>query len=87
LVNATLSGSDTWADLVGDGIDVALRIGSLSDSAAIARKVGVVFRTLAASPAYLANAGTPRVIQREALKQHFDERLWVCEMIRHYFAS
>jgi DNA-binding transcriptional LysR family regulator len=53
--------NDEKQDLVGDGIDVALRIGSLADSSAIARKVGVVYRTLAAAPAYLAKAGTPRV--------------------------
>jgi DNA-binding transcriptional LysR family regulator len=53
--------NDEKQDLVGDGIDVALRIGSLADSSAIARKVGVVYRSLAASPAYLAKAGTPRV--------------------------
>lgn len=53
--------NDEKQDLIGDGIDVALRVGSLPDSSAIARKVGVVFRTLAASPAYLARAGTPRV--------------------------
>ncbi len=53
--------NDERQDLIGDGIDVALRIGSLPDSSATARKVGVVFRTLAASPAYLAKAGTPRV--------------------------
>ncbi|MGV1764058.1 LysR family transcriptional regulator [Rhizobium rhizogenes] len=53
--------NDERQDLIGDGIDVALRVGSLPDSAATARKVGVVFRTLAASPVYLAKAGTPRV--------------------------
>src|SRR5882757_3491310 len=53
--------NDEKQDLIGDGIDVALRIGSLPDSSATARKVGVVFRTLAASPAYLAKAGSPRV--------------------------
>ena len=53
--------NDEKQDLVGDGIDVALRVGVLPDSSAIARKVGVVYRAIAASPAYLAKAGTPRV--------------------------
>jgi DNA-binding transcriptional LysR family regulator len=53
--------NDEKQDLIGDGIDVALRVGLLPDSAATARKVGIVFRTLAASSAYLAKAGTPRV--------------------------
>jgi DNA-binding transcriptional LysR family regulator len=51
--------NDEKQDLVGDAVDVALRIGSLADSSAVARKVGVVHRALAASPAYLAKAGTP----------------------------
>jgi DNA-binding transcriptional LysR family regulator len=53
--------TDEKQDLVGDSVDVALRIGSLADSSAIARKVGVNRRALAASPGYLAKAGTPRV--------------------------
>jgi DNA-binding transcriptional LysR family regulator len=51
--------NDEKQDLVGDAVDVALRIGSLADSSAVARKIGVVHRVLAASPAYLASAGTP----------------------------
>jgi DNA-binding transcriptional LysR family regulator len=53
--------NDEKQDLVGDAIDVALRVGSLADSSAVARKMGVVHRVLAASPAYLAQAGVPRV--------------------------
>jgi len=52
--------NDEKQDLVGDAVDVALRIGSLADSSAVARKIGVVHRVLAASPDYLAKAGTPR---------------------------
>jgi DNA-binding transcriptional LysR family regulator len=52
--------NDEKQDLVGDAVDVALRIGSLGDSTAVARKIGVVHRVLAASPTYLARAGTPR---------------------------
>jgi DNA-binding transcriptional LysR family regulator len=52
--------NDEKQDLVGDAVDVALRIGSLADSSVVARKIGVVHRTLAASPDYLAKAGTPR---------------------------
>jgi DNA-binding transcriptional LysR family regulator len=51
--------TDEKQDLVGDGIDVALRVGSLADSSVVARKIGVVHRILAASPHYLAKAGTP----------------------------
>jgi DNA-binding transcriptional LysR family regulator len=52
--------NDEKQDLVGDAVDVALRVGTLADSSAVARKIGTVHRTLAASPAYLAKAGVPR---------------------------
>ncbi len=51
--------SDEKQDLVSDAVDVALRVGSLADSSAIARKLGTVHRIVAASPQYLAKAGTP----------------------------
>ena len=51
--------NDAKQDLVGDAVDVALRIGTLDDSAAIAKKIGVNYRIIAASPAYLAKTGTP----------------------------
>jgi DNA-binding transcriptional LysR family regulator len=51
--------NDEKQDLVGEAVDVALRVGALADSSAVAKKIGVVHRVLAASPAYLARAGTP----------------------------
>ena len=50
---------DRRQDLVRDGIDVAIRLGELSDSTATARVIGVNQRVLAASPAYLERAGRP----------------------------
>jgi DNA-binding transcriptional LysR family regulator len=50
---------DARHDLIGDSVDVAVRIGVLSDSSAVARKIGTVDRVLVASPMYLARAGTP----------------------------
>jgi len=50
---------DQRQDLVGEGVDVALRFGPLSDSTATARRVLSWPRVLAASPAYLDTAGTP----------------------------
>jgi DNA-binding transcriptional LysR family regulator len=47
--------------LVGESVDVALRIGVLNDSTAVARKIGAVHRVVVAAPAYLARAGTPSV--------------------------
>src|ERR1700761_518239 len=51
---------DRVIDLVSEGIDVALRMGTLTDSAAIARKIASGRRSVMATPSYLAHAGTPR---------------------------
>ena len=59
---------DAKQDLVGDSVDVALRIGALGDTSAVARKIGVNPRVLAAAPAYLAEAGTPE--EPSDLPQH-----------------
>jgi DNA-binding transcriptional LysR family regulator len=50
---------DRDLDLIEEGIDVALRIGALSDSTLLARRVGEVRRVVVASPAYLSRRGTP----------------------------
>ncbi len=51
---------DEKADLVGASIDVAVRIGPLVDSTAVARCIAVSRRVVAAAPSYLAAAGCPR---------------------------
>jgi DNA-binding transcriptional LysR family regulator len=50
---------DQRQDLVGERVDVTLRLGSLPDSTAMARRIAEWPRVLAASPAYLAHAGEP----------------------------
>ena len=50
---------DRVANLVEEGIDVAVRIGQLPDSSLIAKRIGAVHRVLVASPRYLARHGTP----------------------------
>ncbi len=59
---------DHYVDLVKQGIDVAIRIGELSDSSLIARKICSVPRYTVASPAYLEEYGEPETI--EALQNH-----------------
>ena len=51
--------ADRMVHLVEEGIDVAVRIGVLADSALIAVKVGEVRRVLVASPEYLKAHGEP----------------------------
>lgn len=52
---------DRVIDLVSEGIDIALRLGTLTDSTAVARKIASGSRSVVATPAYLARAGTPKV--------------------------
>jgi DNA-binding transcriptional LysR family regulator len=52
--------SDELADVLGGRADVAIRFGPLADSPLTARRLGETGRTVVASPAYLARAGTPR---------------------------
>jgi DNA-binding transcriptional LysR family regulator len=51
--------ADRMVHFVEEGIDVAVRIGTLADSALIAVKVGEVRRVLVASPDYLKARGQP----------------------------
>lgn len=51
---------DRIANLVEEGIDLAVRIGPLPDSSLVAKKIGTVQRILVASPDYLARRGVPQ---------------------------
>jgi len=58
-VTARLALSDRNAHLVDDHVDLAVRIGTLSDSAMVATQVGRMRTVVCASPALLAGHGTP----------------------------
>ena len=51
--------SDRFADIVRDGIDLAVRVGHLEDSGLVARRIDWQGMALVASPAYLQNRGVP----------------------------
>ncbi|WBO22149.1 LysR family transcriptional regulator [Sphingomonas abietis] len=58
-VTIDLALTDTLVDLVGERADIAIRIGPLRDTRLRAKKLGRSAMVLAASPAYLAQAGIP----------------------------
>jgi len=65
-VTLTLSLNDRVVDLIGEGIDVAIRIASLSDSNLIGVKLADNKRVIVASPAYLKRHGTPHSLDELA---------------------
>lgn len=72
---------DRVIDTVEEGVDVSLRMGELADSTATARKIAAGRRSLVATPAYLARAGTPQtpaeVAGHEAVVYtHYNARNW-----------
>lgn len=60
--------SNAVEDLIESGADIAIRIGSLSDSSLTQRRLGRVESILVAAPAYLARSAP--VEQPEALQSH-----------------
>ena len=58
-VDVRLMLSDRVLDLLGDNVDLAVRIGDLPDSSMMATRVGTIRTVVCASPAYLAEQGTP----------------------------
>lgn len=59
-VNARLLLLDRPVDLLEEGLDVAIRIGTLADSSLIAVRVGSVRQAICASPDYLRARGIPK---------------------------
>lgn len=55
--------TDDYVDLVRDGVDIALRLGPLTDSSMKLRPLGRSRRLMAAAPAYLAARGRPAAPQ------------------------
>jgi len=55
--------TDDYVDLVREGVDIALRLGPLTDSSMRLRALGRSRRLMVAAPAYLAARGRPAVPQ------------------------
>lgn len=67
-VTIDLAMNDGFVDLVEQGIDLAIRVGEITDQSLVARKIGMVRRLTVASPAYLKANGSPRT--PDDLKRH-----------------
>lgn len=67
-VTIDLTVSDHALNLVADNLDLAIRVGQLSDSRLIARKIGLTQRVMVAAPSYLDRCGRPR--RPEDLRHH-----------------
>ncbi|HEY8606529.1 MAG TPA: LysR family transcriptional regulator [Noviherbaspirillum sp.] len=61
-VAVTLNLNDRVVDLIGEGVDVAIRIAALSDSSLIGVKLADNKRVVVASPAYLKRNGRPKAL-------------------------
>ena len=62
-IGVDLSLTDERVDLVREGVDIALRLGPLSDSSMKLRALGQCRRLLVAAPDYLAARGRPTIPQ------------------------
>lgn len=89
-VQVELRLSERRDNIIGDGIDLAVRMGMLDDSGLVARRLYTVKHLLVASPAYLEKTGVPltpsdltshnAIVTSAALDTwHFDAG-WECTM-------
>lgn len=67
-VNFQIELADRYVDVIGEGFDMAIRIGTLADSTLVARKLGELPRVICASPAYLQRLPQPE--KPDDLLQH-----------------
>ena len=68
LVTVELGLNDRLVDLADEGWDLAIRIGSLSNSSLIARRIAPCRTVVCAAPSYLAARGKPRSVS--SLAEH-----------------
>jgi DNA-binding transcriptional LysR family regulator len=66
LIELEIGMGDRLVDLVREGVDCVLRVGELSDSSMVARRVALLEQVTCASPAYLAAHGTPHSLEELA---------------------
>lgn len=70
LIQFDLRLSEQWIDLVEQGIDIAIRLGSQADSALTIQHLGEIHYGLYASPEYLRGSGAPPPVEPSELTRH-----------------
>jgi DNA-binding transcriptional LysR family regulator len=81
-VSLELAISDRFVDIIREGFDIAIRMGSLADSDPVSRKIGGIRFVLAASPDYISRNSVPADL--EDLGRHVfaryvvSSRPWPC---------
>lgn len=79
-INLQLTGQAV--DLVAEGVDLAIRLGTLQDTNLVARKLAESRRIICASPDYIAAYGTPEI--PSDLKRHNCLRLSTSDQFNHW---
>ncbi|MBU0586956.1 MAG: LysR family transcriptional regulator [Gammaproteobacteria bacterium] len=82
-----ISTTDRRVDLVHEGFDCILRVGALGDSDLVARPLGLMQMSNAASPAYLREHGTPQTLADLAQHRvvHYTHKLTANDAGWEYF--
>ncbi|KRD48077.1 LysR family transcriptional regulator [Acidovorax sp. Root275] len=75
-VRVDLQLTDSVVDLAGEGFDVAVRIGKVSDEGLVARPLRPYRMVIAAAPAYLRRHGTPERAADLARHQCLSHSVW-----------
>ncbi len=52
--------SDTFGDMIEDRLDLAMRVGEVTDASVIARRIGIAARVVVAAPSYIERHGQPK---------------------------
>jgi DNA-binding transcriptional LysR family regulator len=61
-VEIVLSSTDRKINLVSEGVDCVVRVGNLSESSHISRRIGTCRMTVCAAPSYLERYGVPETL-------------------------
>jgi len=76
-IRIKLNASDRFVDLVAEGVDCVVRVGQLSDSTLVARRIGAMEQVTCASAEYLERHGRPQTLadlSRHVMVNYFSSR-------------